>query len=199
MDTSVFIVVVICCFVVFGYSLFASLFNIKNPTKCKKYATTSAISATPIIAMLLWVKVLDKQIFKINEPISIEHSGEIALNPKTEDEARRAFIGVWTYTQPINQSIDAFPFEWIKLVISADGTMVSHFAKPVDDNWGTGEKTNYKIITGKYADTGERWFGIHDGKTVIRYTYMNGKLFAQHISYKTMGVLERGDKNPFSK
>ena len=107
-------------------------------------------------------------------------------------------IGVWTYTQAI-PSGDVFPFEWVKWDIRPNGKMVAYYARPVDDDWGKGEEFDYEVVTGKYTDTGERYFGIRPKSQAISALYHQGALVLRHISYATGGAMQRGEKNPFSK
>jgi hypothetical protein len=126
------------------------------------------------------------------------------------DDAKRLLVGTWTYTgQAMNNGVVAY---WDKWVIKDDGTMDHYRASAVDDNWGTPEKETYKTITGKYSDTGERYYGIitlgsegqetRDFSAVIR---PDGSLIQSMIGDLTKGIpactlrFERGDKNPFSK
>ncbi|AJF00067.2 hypothetical protein [Pandoraea apista] len=121
-------------------------------------------------------------------------------DPTTEAEALDRMVGVWTYTEPINSS-DTFPGEWVKWDVRKDGKMIAYHARPVDDGWGKGVEVDYKVLSGKYTDTGKRWHGIREGDTVIAGIYADGHLVLHDLtsSYKSTGVMQRGDKNPFTK
>lgn len=116
-----------------------------------------------------------------------------------EDDARKAFVGTWTYTEPINTSADVFPFNWVKYEISSNGTLAAYNAQPTDNDWGKGVTCPLKIETGKFSDTGERWYGIRECGNAVVATYQEGHLVLRLGSYKTSGKMQRTDAFPFSK
>ena len=118
------------------------------------------------------------------------------------EEAVQRMAGVWTMTEPIDRTKDTFPYEWIKWDIKSDGTMIACHAQPVDDNWGNCETTTAKPLSEKYSDTGERWYGLRQGDTVLVGIYDAEKdVIVLHHSppYQTVATMRRGDVNPFSK
>jgi hypothetical protein len=130
-------------------------------------------------------------------PTYINHQEQ--LQPPTSIEsAKSKMIGTWTFTKPL-YTTSAFPFEWVKWEIKDDGTMTAWHAAPTDNDWGKGETKRYEVITDKFSNTGERWYGIEDNYTVG--IYQNGHIvlhFRSQMSGST-GTMERGDKHPFSK
>lgn len=118
---------------------------------------------------------------------------------ENEEDARKALVGTWTYTEPINTSADVFPFGWVKYEISSNGTLTAYNAQPTDNDWGKGVTCPSKIETGKFSDTGERWFGIRECGNSVVATYQEGNLVLRLGSYKTTGKMQRADAFPFSK
>lgn len=119
--------------------------------------------------------------------------------PTSTESAQSKMIGVWTYTEPIDTSKDTFPFEWTKWDIRPDGKMMVYNAQPTANSWGNGELVDYEIITNKFSDTGERWFGIKQKGYALFGIYQNDKIILNlRPTYSTTGAMVRGDKSPFS-
>ncbi|MCB6182333.1 hypothetical protein LIN78_02025 [Leeia sp. TBRC 13508] len=125
----------------------------------------------------------------------------ISREPETVEQAQEAISGTWTYTDPINiNDSNQFPEQWVKYVIDPNGSMQVFYASPSDSSWGHPQTCPYKVTTGKYSDTGERWFGIRSVcDSVISVLYKKGNLVLHHLSYEMVGKMEKGDKFPFSK
>jgi len=120
--------------------------------------------------------------------------------PNSIESAKAKMIGTWTFTKPL-YTTGAFPFEWVKWEIRDDGTMTAWHAAPTDNDWGKGETKRYEVITDKFSNTGERWYGIEDTSYYTVGIYQNGNIvlyFRSQMGGST-GTMERGDKFPFSK
>jgi hypothetical protein len=116
--------------------------------------------------------------------------------PQSLDEASQRMVGTWTYTERVG---DDYPW-WVKWTIRSDGTTIQCEARPSDDDWGVcTERKESKFVTDKYADTGTRWFGVRDGAMVAIYVPENDTMEIRIARYPWIGVMKRGDKNPFSK
>jgi hypothetical protein len=118
-------------------------------------------------------------------------------DPTSIESAKEKIIGIWTYTDPVDVNGQHFPFWWEKLDIRNDGTLTIWTASPTDDNWGDGETRSYEAVTGKYSDTGKRWFGLKIKDTYHSIIYSNGYLVLH--SGQDIALMQRGDKNPFSQ
>jgi len=125
-------------------------------------------------------------------------SGKIA----TVEEAKQFVLGTWTYTgQQLKDLGDTY---WEKWVIKPDGTLDEYRAAAKGDDWGTPSLSTYEVVTGKFSDTGRRYFGI----TVhgLRYVITDDGALLVTVPSSTLvhtdGFVlryERGDKNPFSR
>ena len=137
-----------------------------------------------------------------NEAETTAQSQTTTAEPMTEQEQRLRMQGVWVFAEPINTQIDAFPYEWMRWEIRADGTIVECNARPVDDNWGTCQTIQATPLTDKYTDTGQRWYGIRLAGTTRVGIYIPEQDIIrvyQRPAYDTTAVMRRGDKHPFSK
>lgn len=114
------------------------------------------------------------------------------------ESAQRFLVGVWTYTSPLD-SKNEYVQNWIKWDIGANGTMQTFYAYPRDNNWGKSEQKEYKIITNKYSDTGERYYAIvPKGGAEIAVILANGRLAYSILGEGTV-FMKRGDRFPFSQ
>lgn len=69
-----------------------------------------------------------------------------------------------------------------------------------DNDWGAcTERKESKFVTDKYADTGKRWFGVRDGAMVAIYIPESDTMEIRIARNPWIGIMKRGDKNPFSK
>jgi hypothetical protein len=114
------------------------------------------------------------------------------------EDAKRLAVGTWTCAEPGEA--------WLKLEINADGQYRGWEARPADDSWGTSSGGGrWEAGTGKYSDTGERYFCVRFPEGDFFVTRMFGAavfegpdvlvLRGEGGSYK----FQRGDRNPFSK
>lgn len=116
--------------------------------------------------------------------------------PQSLDEASQRMVGTWTYTEPVS---DDYPW-WVKWTIRPDGTTVQCEARPSDNDWGAcTERKESKFVSDKYADTGKRWFGVRDGAMVAIYVPESDTMEIRIARNPWIGIMKRGDKNPFSQ
>ena len=73
--------------------------------------------------------------------------------------ARKFMVGTWTCTGT-KLTIGSSTM-WIKWVIKEDGTMEDYAAEAAGDDWGVPKIHQWDIKTGKYTDTGERYYAFH--------------------------------------
>jgi hypothetical protein len=132
--------------------------------------------------------------------LSIVGCGKEQKTPTSKEEALQVMQGIWTYTQPIKDE-NKFPNQWMRWDVQLNGKMTVYYAQPRDDNWGTGTVLDYEIITDKYADTGQRWFGIQPKGSAIFGIYNNGMLVLSNLSLPESihGAMKHESVNPFSK
>jgi len=71
------------------------------------------------------------------------------------EDTKKYAIGVWTG----NSVYEGFGM-WTKYVINNNGTGELYITRATDSNWGIPSKLKWAPTTGKYSDTGERWYGI---------------------------------------
>ena len=50
---------------------------------------------------------------------------------------------------------------WLKLVFMADGTVDSYEPQASDSDWGAAKTGTYEVYTGKFVDTGRRYFAVN--------------------------------------
>lgn len=118
-------------------------------------------------------------------------SGDAAIS-----EARKLMVGTWTYTgselKALGRSL------WLRWVINEDGTMDEYLAAASDDDWKQPTKCQWEIITGKYSDTGKRYYAFHiKGNATQAIIGRNGDvIYGLGDDYLMM---KKGDKFPFSK
>ncbi|WP_146848384.1 hypothetical protein [Brevifollis gellanilyticus] len=123
------------------------------------------------------------------------------------NEAKSYVVGTWTYTATdyqffVNEPLGLAKVNgWLKWVVNADGTMQMFRARPQHDNWGEGDKTTWTIKTGKYNNTGNRYYELapkslefYQHIVITRDGRLEYKIDANHAV-----TLERGDRFPFSK
>lgn len=147
-------------------------------------------------------------------------TGEEALQA-----ARKFMVGTWTYTGS-NYTFLALEggeltggrglrtkqtHGWIKWVVRDDGTMLKYRAPVVADDWGTPETAKWSITTGKFQNTGERYYRFMSETEDESYQDSLEKLSDSVVLINANGTLEyrvysdltilmkRGDKMPFSK
>ena len=121
-----------------------------------------------------------------------QNSGDAAVA-----EARKFMVGTWTYTGTKLQL--AGGSVWIKWTVNSDGTMLYCWSQATEKDWPQQPKTNqWEITTGKYSDTGERYYAFRmTGDVKSSLIRKDGK-----VIYSVGDVeltMDRGDKFPFSK
>lgn len=116
----------------------------------------------------------------------------------SEESARRAAVGIWTNSEPLN-TMRQIMVGWNKIEIHPDGTFDAYSAIPTDDDWGKPENGRWKIFSGKYLNTGERYYGINWGNywPIVFVDAQTANL--TESSGKFLVTLHKGDVFPFSK
>lgn len=144
-------------------------------------------------------------------PQSVSAAQAIYEASSTDDAiaaAKDFLVGTWTYTGQEHTRLGMT--QWHKWVIKEDGTMLIYSASPMDDDWGEPGQTGWEITTGKYSNTGERYFGFHkkgseiisdirpDG-TIGNRNWMNVTHGGGKPSYEHLNLdMTRGDTSPLS-
>lgn len=115
------------------------------------------------------------------------------------DQARKFFIGTWTFTQPLDQVYSTGSiFQWERWVVRPDGVVEQYEASPRDNDWGKPTLWKYTVITDKYADDGQRYFAIRLGDSHL-VGIMSGDDALDFHFHKDTVTMVRGEKFPFSK
>lgn len=130
---------------------------------------------------------------------------EKPLLPDSLDHARSILLGTWTYTEPLGEAsmkiIDISVNSptmwsrghfrnslipglvlglWNKITFEPGGTCHRYQAFPNDNGWGKDHPCKWVLISGKYADTGEKFWAaeIHSyGLPMLLSHSRTGKLF----------------------
>lgn len=146
----------------------------------KKWSKTVAYGGGFVLAiMLISVSILIGNLYSQFKDVDSIESAETFL------------IGTWVYDQPLTDK-EKYPW-WEKLVIKNNGTLSIQNANPSDNAWGPAEVKNYKVITEKFRDNGERYYGMKIDDSSATYVISNGKLVMQIEPY--VAVFRRGDRN----
>lgn len=160
------------------------IFRRRGKANAKLYAAAVFFSATAAVFVCMGVTELRR---------APPDGSAIA----SDDEATKFLAGTWTYTEPINSEI-GYAYGWQKWVIREDGTADIYTALPTDDNWGNPSAVKYTVVTGKYGDTGKRYYGIQPVGSTL-------KLVASSVGAELHDgglepiLMRRGDSTPFSK
>ena len=121
---------------------------------------------------------------------------------EAEGLVRRFAVGTWTNSSRPGAI-------WYRITVARNGEMTWHIAVPTDDGWGDPQHIGELIpATGKYQDTGQRWYGFHmklRGRAGIAgntpFTFIiaeDGSL--RYFDPDERGLpLSRGESFPFSK
>ena len=117
-------------------------------------------------------------------------------NPSDVSEVPAFVVGTWTHTGQDYRVMGAVV--WERIVIRADGTMEDSFGDPLKDRWDPPETKTWEAYSGKYADTGERYFGIRvSGWAWPVVIASDGSLIMTNADGNVK--FTRGDAFPFSK
>ncbi len=73
----------------------------------------------------------------------------------SEEDVKKYAPGVWV----AKMNFEGFGY-WIKQVIKKDGTGEFYITRATDNNWGIPSPLNWAAQSGKYSDTGQRWYGL---------------------------------------
>lgn len=118
--------------------------------------------------------------------------------PDSVEAAQKFVVGTWTFTAPLSPDAPDARL-WQRWVIRADGTADIYLAPPISDSWGNPIPVKYSIVTGKNTETGRRYFALQvEEKNFGAFVHEDGTLIVR-LTGKYLGVLNRGDRNPFSK
>jgi hypothetical protein len=135
--------------------------------------------------------------------------------------AHEKLVGIWTYTgqqMKIPNPAGGVTYQWVKWVLRDDGTCDTYSSEPTQASWGEPHAGKYEVYSGKYTDTGERYYGLKiDGvmipeaaKSLVPFlsglSKGNGILqksgtlrYVTSISeWKDKIFLKKGDVNPFT-
>lgn len=119
--------------------------------------------------------------------------------PKSVAEVAQRLTGSWMFSEPIDPRSGTFPWEWIKWKINADGSMIECKAYPFDDDWRDCKERKTEFVTGKYTNTGTRWFGIKVDLIYGVYQAKSDTIEIQAPGVSGKATMRRGDWSPFSK
>jgi GYF domain 2 len=115
----------------------------------------------------------------------------------TVEDALRFTYGTWTYTGT-ERGAPGKSTLWEKLVVRPNGKIDTYGAFSSDQSWGTPTTEEYKIVSGKYTDTGERVFAIQVAAYDMKIILTNrGTL--REIKADRDVEFTRGDRFPFPK
>ncbi len=118
--------------------------------------------------------------------------------PKSPAAAKQYVVGTWVFTAPLTLEMPHV-VSWQRWIIRDDGTVDIFETPPASDSWGKPVTRQYEIATAKYRDTGERFYCVKISGSPLYATILeDGSLVVQGQD-KVWAVLERGDRNPFSK
>jgi len=113
-------------------------------------------------------------------------------------DALRFASGTWTYTGTETGGTPGKTTLWEKLVIRPNGTLDMYSALSADHNWGTPTAEHYKIVTGRYPDTGERAFAIQVANYDMKIILTNRGTLREITGDRDV-EFSRGDSSPFPK
>ncbi len=126
-----------------------------------------------------------------------EKSGDEAL-----EEARKFMVGTWNFSEPVGTA--AKGWHWYKFVVNADGTLLFYMVTPAADDWGKAESLKWEMGTGKFGNTGERYYVLtivntDEGYRPLQVFISRDGPVALSYSAKAPLPLSKGDAFPFSK
>lgn len=132
--------------------------------------------------------------------------------------AEKYVIGTWTYSGTNYRFSEQVGFTtydrylWIKWVIKEDGTVLQYKIQPDADNWGEPTESRWSISTGKFSDTGTRFYRLFlepaDDRELVTvrriYIQPDGTLLynyneRQPSDKQNIVFMTKGDSFPFSK
>jgi hypothetical protein len=93
----------------------------------------------------------------------------------------------------------------MKMEFALGGVFVGFSAQPADDDWGSGESGTWKARTGKYSNTGERWYGVKIRGSSLLFDGAVGALNdcaglrLKHGAYGEYTEFVKGENFPFSQ
>lgn len=125
-----------------------------------------------------------------------EKSGEEAV------EAAAHYVeDVWTFTEVD----DSGSSHWFKFEIKSGGELVFYTAEAIDDDWGDPNPLSWEIISGKFSDSGKRFYEVkmrgnsHWLVGAMRILIERDGRLTLRIDTDEPRTLKRGDAFPFSQ
>ena len=130
------------------------------------------------------------------------------------DDAKMHAVGIWSFTEPLdsqtvglisNGTMRKVDGGWEKLAVKSDGTCEAYGAVPIDDNWGApAYKCKWSPLTGKYSNTGARWYGFALKPLTQDFVLNTTFIFEDDGNVRSTSLIEprlfkKGDASPFSK
>lgn len=116
-------------------------------------------------------------------------------HPDSIESAHQFLVGTWVYAEPLTDSNPGL-LSWTRWEIRPDGTLIQQTASPRDNRWGDKETLSYKVISDKFSDTGERFYGLRVADSAMSAAIMeDGRLLVQILGSQYHGYFERGDKD----
>lgn len=109
--------------------------------------------------------------------------------PSNETEAKKALIGTWIYIGV---------GDWEKWILKADGTSEMYFSSAAYEDWNVrNQSPQWKVKTGRYQDTGEKYYGVDIGPGCSTVLLDNGRLRSTIAGRES--ILVKNGKDPFKK
>lgn len=124
-----------------------------------------------------------------------------ASEEEAVEAARRYMEDIWTFTAIDNHGNS----QWFKFEIKQGGELLFYSAAAVDDDWGTAEHFTWDIKTGKFSDSGRRYYEVKIGGeahwlvSAMRILIERDGRVSLRVDTDEPRELKRGDSFPFSK
>ena len=116
----------------------------------------------------------------------------------SQEAARQAAVGIWTNSEPLN-SVLQMMVAWNKFELREDGSGNHYRTKPANDDWGESEACGWEIISGKYYNTGKRYYGIRVGLSKRTLVFIDSRTIEyRDVDGSLLTVLHKGASFPFS-
>ncbi len=116
----------------------------------------------------------------------------------SQEAARQAAVGIWTNSEPLN-SVLQMMVAWNKFELREDGSGDYYRAMPTDDDWGESEACSWEIISGKYTNTGKRYYGIRVGLSKRTLLFIDSQTIEyRDVDGSLLTILHKGASFPFS-
>lgn len=121
-----------------------------------------------------------------------------AVSITSQEAARQAVVGIWTNSEPLNSMLQMM-VAWNKFELREDGSADYYRAAPTDDDWGESEACGWEIISGKYTNTGKRYYGIRVGLSKRTLLLVDSRTIEyRDVDGSLLTILHKGASFPFS-